>query len=83
MKTAIVFGSSGFVGSHLLSGLLNSPDYGQVIAVVRKSLNITHPKLRTLIGDYHSLEDVRSEIAADEIFIALGTTKAKSPNEAE
>ena len=65
MKSAIVFGSSGFVGSHLLSELSNSPDYGQVTAVVRKSLNITHPKLRTLIGDYSSLAGVKSEIAAD------------------
>lgn len=83
MKRAIVFGSSGFVGSHLLSELLNSSDYEQVTAVARKSLNIIHPKLRILIGDYDSLADLKSEIAADEIFIALGTTKAKSPVEAE
>jgi uncharacterized protein YbjT (DUF2867 family) len=83
MKKAIVFGASGFVGSHLLSGLLNSPDYEQVSAVARKKLNITHPKLRTLIADYDSLADVKSEIAADEVFIALGTTKAKSPVEAD
>ena len=75
MKRAIVFGSSGFVGSHLLSELLNSSDYGQVTAVARKSLNITHPRLRTVIGDYNSLAGVKSEIAADEVFIALGTTK--------
>lgn len=83
MKRAIVFGSSGFVGSHLLSELLSSPDYEQVTAVARKSLNITHSKLRTLIGDYNSLAGLKSEIAADEVFIALGTTKAKSPVEAD
>ena len=83
MKRAIVFGSSGFVGSHLLSELLNSSDYGQVTAVARKSLNITHPKLRTVIADYNSLVDVKSEIAADEVFIALGTTKANSPKQAD
>lgn len=83
MKTAIVFGSSGFVGSHLLSELLNSPDYGQVTAVARKSLNITHPRLRTVISDYNSLESVKSEIAGDEVFIALGTTKRSSPKKTE
>jgi len=83
MKRAIVFGSSGFVGSHLLSELLNSSDYGQVTAVARKSLNITHPRLRTVIGDYNSLAGVKSEIAADEVFIALGTTKTNSPKKAE
>lgn len=55
MRSAIVFGASGFVGSHVLSGLLNSSDYGQVAAVARRSLNITHPKLRTVIADYDSL----------------------------
>jgi uncharacterized protein YbjT (DUF2867 family) len=83
MKNAIVFGSSGFVGSYLLSDLLNSSDYEQVTAVARKSLNITHPKLRTLIGDYNSLAGTKSEFAADEVFITLGTTKANSPDEAE
>ena len=83
MKTAVVFGSSGFVGSHLLSELLNSSDYGQVTAVARKSLNITHPRLRTVIGDYNSLAGVKSEIAADEVFITLGTTKTNSPKKAD
>jgi uncharacterized protein YbjT (DUF2867 family) len=83
MKRAIVFGSSGFVGSHLLSELLNSSDYEQVTAVARKTLNITHPKLRIVISNYNSLEDVKSEIAADELFIALGTTKTNSPKKAE
>jgi uncharacterized protein YbjT (DUF2867 family) len=83
MKRAIVFGSSGFVGSHLLSELLNSPDYEQVTAVARKSLNITHPRLRTVVADYKSLAGVKSEIAADEVFIALGTTRKNSPEKAE
>jgi uncharacterized protein YbjT (DUF2867 family) len=107
MKRAVVFGASGFVGSHVLSGLLNSSDYGQVTAVARRSLNITHPKLKTVIADYKSLADyncskdvkegvksesgpvadvkegARAEIAGDEVFIALGTTRANSPNEAE
>ncbi len=84
MKRAIVFGSSGFVGSHLLRELLNSSDYGQVTAVARKSLNITHPRLKTVvIGDYNSLAGVKSEIAGDEVFIALGTTKTNSPKKAE
>ncbi len=51
MKEAIIFGSSGFVGSHLLSELVRSSDYEQVTAVVRKNLNISHPKLKTLIAN--------------------------------
>ena len=83
MKRAIVFGSSGFVGSHLLKDLLNSSDYGEVTAVARKSLSITHPKLKTVIADYNSLAGVKSEIAADEVFLALGTTRKNSPVKAD
>ena len=83
MKSAVVFGSSGFVGSHLLSELLNSSDYEQVTAVARKSLNITHPKLKIVIGDYNSIESAKSEIPVDEVFLALGTTKANSPKQDE
>jgi len=83
MKSAIIFGSSGFVGSHLLSELLNCSDYGQVTAVARKSLNISHPKLKTVLADYNSLGVLKSEINADEVFITLGTTKANSPVEAD
>ena len=79
MKRAIVFGASGFVGSNLLKELLNSPDYEQVTVVVRKKLNINHPKLITLIGDYSSLPALESDISADEIFIALGATRKSSP----
>ncbi len=49
MKKAIVFGASGFVGSYLLRDLLDSPDYEEVIAVVRKELPLRHPKLRMRI----------------------------------
>jgi uncharacterized protein YbjT (DUF2867 family) len=80
-KKAILFGASGFVGSYLLEGLLNDPDYSQVTIVVRKSLNMAHPKLKTLIGDYHSLPALKDEIVADEVFIALGTTKKNTPDQ--
>jgi uncharacterized protein YbjT (DUF2867 family) len=80
MKKAILFGSSGFIGSFLLDELLNNSDYQQVTIVVRKNPNINHPKLKTMIGDYNSLLKLKENIIADEIFIALGTTKKNTPN---
>jgi uncharacterized protein YbjT (DUF2867 family) len=80
MKKAVLFGASGFIGSFLLEELLNSSDYEQVTAVVRKPLNINHHKLKTLIGDYHTLQGLKENIVADEIFIALGTTLKNTPN---
>jgi uncharacterized protein YbjT (DUF2867 family) len=83
MKKAILFGSSGFVGSYLLEELLNNIDYEQVIVVVRKELNINHPKLKILKGDYHSLPTLKENLVADEIFITLGTTKKNTPDKNE
>jgi uncharacterized protein YbjT (DUF2867 family) len=83
MKKAIVFGATGFIGSHLLRELLDNPDYERVIAVVRKPLAISHAKLTTLIGDLASLPALKSQLVADEIFIALGTTRKHTPDEAE
>ncbi len=82
-KKAILFGASGFVGSYLLGELLKNADYEKVTIVVRKNLNISHPKLITLVGDYRSLPDLKVDMVADEIFIALGTTKETTPNKDE
>lgn len=76
MKKAILYGATGFIGSYLLQELLNNNDYEQVTIVVRKPQNITHPKLTILIGDFNSLP----QFQADEIFIAIGTTKKKTPD---
>ncbi|MDD4994231.1 MAG: NAD-dependent epimerase/dehydratase family protein [Paludibacter sp.] len=72
MKKAIIFGASGFVGSHLLDELLNNPIYTEITIVVRKPVNINHPKLKTLIGDFTSMPKLIEDVIVDEIFIALG-----------
>ncbi len=81
MKKAILFGASGFVGGYLLHDLLHSDLYEEVIVVVRKPLEIQHPKLKTIIAHYETLAQHQNELVADDIFIALGTTKKKTPNE--
>lgn len=83
MKKAILFGASGFIGSYLLEALLANPDYEQVIIVVRKDLNINHPRLKMLLGDYRSLPDLSASLVADDVFIALGTTKKSTPDTGE
>ena len=79
MKTALLFGASGFVGSCLLRELLSDPDYARVIAVARRDLGVTHDKLIVSIGDYDSLSACLEGVRADEAFIAIGTTKKKTP----
>lgn len=80
MKKAIVYGASGLVGSYILENLLNNTTYEQIVIVVRKELNIQHPKLKMLIGDFNTLSEVIKDIQVDEVFIALGTTRKKTPD---
>ncbi|NEW94187.1 oxidoreductase [Rhodopseudomonas sp. BR0M22] len=82
LKTALVFGATGLIGSKLLRGLLDSADYVRVIAVVRRPLTFTDPKLTVLIGDLDRLQALAAQLKADEVFIALGTTRKQTPDEA-
>ncbi len=83
MKKAILFGASGFIGSYLLDHLLQSDQYDQIIVVVRKTLDFEHPKLKTIIAEYATLNSHKNELVADDVFITLGTTKKKTPNPTE
>lgn len=80
MKKAIIYGASGLVGSYILQLLLDDDNYEQVIIVVRRDLGIQHPKLKSLTGDFSSLNSLAKTLAADEVYIALGTTQKKTPD---
>ncbi|MGM9927241.1 MAG: oxidoreductase [Bacillus sp. (in: firmicutes)] len=82
-KTALVAGGSGLIGDELLQILLESPEYEQVIAIVRKALPIKHKKLKEIIVDFDRLQDFSDEFMADDVFCCLGTTikKAKTKKE--
>jgi thioester reductase-like protein len=45
MKTALVIGSTGLIGSQLLELLLDSKEYATVITFVKRDSGIQHPKL--------------------------------------
>ncbi|MBO3700026.1 NAD(P)H-binding protein [Roseivirga sp. E12] len=73
-KTAIIAGASGLIGKSLTQLLLNSKDYGQVIALVRKPLGIQHDKLKELTVNFDHLAEMEEFPQADDIFCTLGTT---------
>jgi uncharacterized protein YbjT (DUF2867 family) len=80
MKKAILFGASGFIGGYLLEELLADPLYEQVTVVVRREMAVAHPKLRLLIGDLAHLNELKDKLIADDVFIALGTTRKRTPD---
>lgn len=74
-KTALLAGASGLTGGYLLSLLLESPEYSSVIAYVRKSSGLTHPKLKEIVVDWENLQE---PVAAEDVFCCLGTTIKKA-----
>lgn len=60
----ILTGAIGFVGQKILTLLLSNPSITTVLALTRRDLSITHPKLRVLITkDFLSYPDnVTSEL---------------------
>lgn len=77
-KTALIFGSTGLVGSKLLEILLSSTQYQRVVAFTRSPLDIQHSKFKNIIIDFDRLELMAHKFAGDDLYICLGTTMKKA-----
>ncbi len=77
MKTAIIAGSTGLIGSQLLQLLLESPIYEKVIALTRKDLP-HHPKLVQVLAEAGNISEKFEWLKADDVYCCLGTTMAKA-----
>ncbi|GIV36698.1 MAG: nucleoside-diphosphate sugar epimerase [Cyclobacteriaceae bacterium] len=78
MKTALIAGATGLVGSFLLEDLLMDNRYTYVVAVTRRALHTKHPKLMQVVSDYDHLDDLAEQLKADDVFCCLGTTIRKA-----
>ena len=83
MKTALVFGSSGLVGGHLLSQLIENDDYNKIKTFVRSEPEINDPKVEIIKTDFNNLENHKEHIKGDDCFFCIGTTKQNSPDKSE
>jgi uncharacterized protein YbjT (DUF2867 family) len=78
MKTAIIIGSTGMIGTQLLDLLLQSDDYSQVISLIRRGSGITHPKLKEYVVDFDEPENWKKHVKGDVLFSCMGTTLASA-----
>ena len=82
MKTAILVGATGLVGTEVLNFLLESSHYESVMIITRRSVEIEHPKLKELIIDFDHLKEYTSQIQGDDVFCALGIKLRKAGSKA-
>ena len=83
MKTALVFGSSGLVGGHLLNQLIENDNYNKIKIFVRSEPENNDPKVEIIKTDFNNLEIHNEDIKGDDCFFCIGTTKQNSPDKNE
>ena len=80
MKTAIVFGSTGLIGGHLVDLLIEDNYYTKVKVFVRSQTSINNEKVEVINIDFNNLGNHKTEIIGDDCFFCIGTTKQNSPD---
>jgi uncharacterized protein YbjT (DUF2867 family) len=70
-RTVIIAGATGLVGREILEGLLADRTVTAVHSLGRRKLAVEHPKLVAHVVDFVALPALP---AADEVYLALGTT---------
>ena len=83
MKTALVFGSSGLVGGHLVNQLILNSNYSKIKIFVRSKIEPINPKIEIIYTNFNDLEKYRNDIKGEDCFFCIGTTRKNSPNKNE
>ena len=83
MKTALVFGSSGLIGGHLLNELIQNDNYSKIKLFVRSDHGSNDSKTEIIKTDFNNLENHKEDIKGDDCFFCIGTTKQNSPDKNE
>jgi uncharacterized protein YbjT (DUF2867 family) len=83
VKTALLFGASGLVGSHLLNQLISNNNYSKIKLFVRSTIEIDDPKIEIIQTDFNNLANHKEDIIGDDCFFCIGTTKKNSPDKKE
>ncbi|CAG2158337.1 Rossmann-fold NAD(P)-binding domain-containing protein [Cupriavidus numazuensis] len=70
-RTVIIAGATGLIGREILHGLLADVTVAKVHSLGRRTPGVQHPKLTAHVVDFGAIPSLP---AADELYLALGTT---------
>ena len=77
MRSALVVGATGLVGSSLVKLLCESEEYAAVNVISRRPLDFKHPKLVVKLREFDQIAESDIEFA-HEVYCCLGTTMKKA-----
>ena len=83
MKTALIFGSSGLIGGHLLDLIINDNNYNKIKLFVRSEPTKSNSKLEIIKINFNNLEKHKDLITGDDCFFCIGTTRKNTPDKNE
>ena len=83
MKTALIFGSSGLIGSELLNVITQNNNYNKIKLFVRSAQNSNDPKVEVIQIDFNNLEKHKDSVVGDDCFFCIGTTRKDTPDKNE
>ena len=74
-KTATLIGATGLIGSQILQQLLEDADFAHINVLVRRPLDLAHPKVKVILLDFADEAAYQAAIAgSDAVFCTVGTT---------
>lgn len=76
MKTGLIIGATGLIGSKLVKQLNDSKLYSKGVLLVRRATEFNHMKFEERVIDFDNIDE--SLVKADDVFCAIGTTIKKA-----
>jgi len=83
MKTALIFGSSGLIGSHLVRLIIKNNNYNKIKLFTRSETTISNSQIEIIKIDFNNLEKHKESINGDDCFFCIGTTRKNTPDKNE
>ena len=80
MKTALIFGSSGLIGSHLVRLIIKNNNYNKIKLFIRSESIISNSKIEIIKTDFNNLDKHKESINGDDCFFCIGTTRKNTPD---
>lgn len=82
MKTAVIIGATGLVGTELVRALSYSKHYDKIFVITRRRVEFVDAKVEPVVLPFEQLEEQEFPVGAD-YFCALGTTIKQAGSQAE